>query len=470
MKKLFMLRIIIFILIICIVVSFTPVYSVEHNTEVSSYYKNMDLGILAYKQVSGFQVQLADGSMLLDGGVSTNSDLDIIENLGNVEIVFVIDTSGSMGGTKVTTTKTSTKTLVESLFDKLGADHLQIGVIFFNSGMRDVLELTNNEDNIMSQLDKIYASGGTAMSDSLQKANSMLSATPTDDNTIKIVCTLSDGALGDESESIAEFENLNSSGISTISIFVETPVTSAFANLATNNQYHKNMQTSTANLATTIVEDIYSEIYMRVILMSEPNTIYNSNNENVLIGGDKIVFQADEEILHGATLRIEYVMSIITAFNANHIKITDYYSDEFTFNSNESLLTESGTNNNYGWKIENNSLVCDSGDSGISGATEYKVKLVLSTVLTPERLYDLRKMGNYMTFSLNDIDHNQTISVDASANIKALDFLIIPPTGETDTTSEDILLLLKLSIFTLAAVIFIAFIHNKVKENRRYFK
>lgn len=470
MKKLFMLRIITFILIICIVVSFTPVYSVEHNTEVSSYYKNMDLGILAYKQVSGFQVQLADGSMLLDGGVSTNSDLDIIENLGNVEIVFVIDTSGSMGGTKVTTTKTSTKTLVESLFDKLGADHLQIGVIFFNSGMRDVLELTNNEDNIMSQLDKIYASGGTAMSDSLQKANSMLSATPTDDNTIKIVCTLSDGALGDESESIAEFKNLNSSGISTISIFVETPVTSAFANLATNNQYHKNMQTSTANLATTIVEDIYSEIYMRVILMSEPNTIYNSNNENVLIGGDKIVFQADEEILHGATLRIEYVMSIITAFNANHIKITDYYSDEFTFNSNESLLTESGTNNNYGWKIENNSLVCDSGDSGISGATEYKVKLVLSTVLTPERLHDLRKMGNYMTFSLNDIDHNQTISVDASANIKALDFLIIPPTGETDTTSEDILLLLKLSIFTLAAVIFIAFIYNKVKENRRYFK
>ena len=75
-----------------------------------------------------------------------------------------------------------------------------------------------------------------------------------------------------------------------------------------------------------------------------------------------------------------------------------------------------------------------------------------------------------MTFSLNDIDHNNTISVGQDANIKALDFLIIPPTGTEDLTTENLLFLLKVTIFALAAVIFIAFIHNHLRERRRYYK
>ena len=57
-------------------------------------------------------------------------------------------------------------------------------------------------------------------------------------------------------------------------------------------------------------------------------TTYNVNHEGVLIGGDKIIFQVDEEILHGATLRIEYVISITTAFDMNNIVINDLYSSD----------------------------------------------------------------------------------------------------------------------------------------------
>lgn len=473
MKNKILKRTFALILILCLLFGFTPVYSYTQSIPVPNYYKNTDLGIIAYKQVSAFQVQLADGSILLDAGISTGSDVNIIENMSDVEIVFVLDTSGSMSDGKDQTTKESTKTLVNSLFDRIGAEHLKIGVLFFNSGLdtANILEMTNDQNAIMSHLDKIYANGGTEMADSLQKAHSMLGALNSDDDTIKIICTLSDGAIADEAETSSQIQKINSEGISTISIFVGTPITPAFASLAANSELHKNMETSTANLAETIVEDIYNEIYFKIILMSEPVTTYNVNHEGVLIGGDKIIFQVDEEILHGATLRIEYVISITTAFDMNNIVINDLYSSDFVFNQDEPLLSEaSRTNRDYGWQMNGNTLVTGSGGQTIQAATEYRTKIVLSTVLTPERLPDLSLIGNSMTFSLNDIDHNNTISVGQDANIKALDFLIIPPTGTEDLTTEDLLFLLKVTIFALAAVIFIAFIHNHLRERRRYYK
>lgn len=280
MKNKILKRTFALILILCLLFGFTPVYSYTQSIPVPNYYKNTDLGIIAYKQVSAFQVQLADGSILLDAGISTGSDVNIIENMSDVEIVFVLDTSGSMSDGKDQTTKESTKTLVNSLFDRIGAEHLKIGVLFFNSGLdtANILEMTNDQNAIMSHLDKIYANGGTEMADSLQKAHSMLGALNSDDDTIKIICTLSDGAIADEAETSSQIQKINSEGISTISIFVGTPITPAFASLAANSELHKNMETSTANLAETIVEDIYNEIYFKIILMSEPVTTYNVNH------------------------------------------------------------------------------------------------------------------------------------------------------------------------------------------------
>ena len=75
-----------------------------------------------------------------------------------------------------------------------------------------------------------------------------------------------------------------------------------------------------------------------------------------------------------------------------------------------------------------------------------------------------------MIFSVNDINHNNTITVGREANIKALDFLIIPPTGTEEAAAQDMLFLLKATILALAIVIVIAFIHNNVRERYRYFK
>lgn len=473
MKNKILKRIFALILISYLIFSFTPVHSYQQSITVPNYYKNTDLGIIAYKQVNALQVQLADGSILLDAGITTGSDINVVENLSDVEIVFILDTSGSMADGKDQITKESTKTLVTSLFDRMGAEHLQIGVLFFNSGLdtANILEMTNDEEAIMSHLNKIYASGGTSMSDSMQKAKSMLDATNSDEDTIKIICSLSDGMLGDEMETISQIRTINNSGISTISIFVETPVTMAFQELEKSSELHKNMETTASNLAETIVEDIYNEIYFKIIIMSEPVTTYRVNHEGLLIGGDKMIFQVDEELLHGATLRIEYVISIQAAFNMNNIIINDLYSNNFVFNQDEPLLSEGEKiNRDYGWQMNGNTLVSSSGGQTIQAATEYRTKLVLSTVLTPERLPDLSLIGNSMIFSVNDMNNNNTITVGREANIKALDFLIIPPTGTEETTTQDMLFLLKATIFVLNIIIVIAFIHNNVRERHRYFK
>lgn len=114
---------VIFMFIFWISCNFNSIYGYQQSIDMSSYYKDTELGILAYKQISAFQIQLADGSILADAAISTDSNLDVIENLKKVEIVFVIDTSGSMSGTKEQTTKQSTQTLVKSLFEKIGEDN-----------------------------------------------------------------------------------------------------------------------------------------------------------------------------------------------------------------------------------------------------------------------------------------------------------------------------------------------------------
>ena len=464
------------IITIMLMFSFSSYSRAESNhTDAAFYYKNADLGIIAYKQISAFRLSLADGSILSDAFISTDSQVDIMENLKKVEIVFVIDTSGSMSGTRVEKTRESTKKLVNALYDKLGNENLDIGIIYFNSDMDTgkILNLTNDRNVILNHINKIYASGGTYMASSLVRAKEMLTNTPSNDDVIKIVCTLSDGALADESQAISEFKNINNSGISTISIFVETSITFAFSSLASQNpDSHKNFQTSTANLETTIVKDIYNEIYLKIILLSDPKTVYNISNAGIISGDDKIVFQVDEEILHGATLEIEYVISITCSFDSNHIRIKDFHNEDLKFTPTQRLITENKTNNDYGWKYEGNVLTTDSGNNITESVKEHKVKLVLSTVFTPTRLSDLEKLGNYVTFSLNRIEEGQVTNIVIEKNntstendkIKALDFLIIPPTG---WNKKQIVFTLSSSVTIVSYALIIICINDYIKTHRR---
>lgn len=464
-----------FIIMLISLCTFQYSWAASNYTDSSYYYKDNSLGILAYKQVNAFKLSLADGSILADATISTTSGLDTVEDMKKVEIVFVIDTSGSMQGTKENTTKDSTKTLVNALYDKLGSENLKIGIIYFNSKMDTdkILNLTNDKSAILNHLDKIYASGSTYMATSLAKAEEMLKNTGTDDNVVKIVCTLSDGILHDEANAISQFRQIIDSRISTMSIFVETPISNAFKNLATQYPtYHKNFQTTTANLANTIANDIYNEIYTKLITLLDPQIVYNISNAGIIAGDNKIIIEADEEILHGATLEVEYILSITSSFDSKNIKMTDLYCKDFVFSRGQKLLTENKTNGDYGWRIEAGSLITDSGSNVINGSDEYKVKLVLSTVLTPTRLRELNKLDNYATFKLNRVSDNQEINITENntdtddSNIKALRIVILPPTG-TSYFEDRIVWTLNITVLVVSIALIIICIIDYVKTKRK---
>lgn len=468
MKKKILVLLILFIIII--IVSTNQCFATT-STGKTFYYKNDAEGILAYKQVNAFQLKLSNGTVLSNMSVNTNSSVNLEENMKDVEIVFILDNSGSMSGTRISTLKTSTNELVNKLFDKIGDEHLKFGFVKFASKQLGALELTNNKASISSFINSMNASGGTYMASSLVTAKTMLTNSGNSD-AIKIVITLSDGDLMDESQSINNFKTIHSSNISTISIFVETAITNSFKNLASTSSLHKNMQTTTSNMADTLVNDIYDEIYMKVILLSEPTTILDLNNAGIIPGSDRIILQVDSEILHGATLSVEYVISITNAFDAKNIVIKDFPENSLQYSSSQKLLTENKTNADYGWSYQDGYLYSNSGGNTVPAAQEYKKKLILTTILTSSVLNRSSAFTNYAEFSEDKIlDTGDTSSIVADTaqdggKIRALSFLIIPPTGNSHNYSHVVITNVAIVVFFTCLFILI-YLFSKLKATRR---
>lgn len=433
-------RIIAFLILMVIIIGITsPLSFAETKTADTIYYcKDMSEGIIALKEVSAFKVTLSNGSILSTAISQTETEVDIEENMKDVELVLILDASGSMSGRRNATTKTATKELVDALFDKIGTEHLKIGTIFFASNIGATLPLTNDKNAIQNQLSTLPASGGTYMSTALDRAREWLTATSGND-TIKIICTLSDGALMDSSQAKNSFTQIHAAGISTMSIFVETAIGSPFSELP--DEKHKNFTTTTAGLSQTIATDLYNEIYFKIILLMDPKTKYNISDA-VIIPGDSIMITADDEIVHGATLQVEYVFMVNTTFDVKNIEIKDI-PENFTFNPNQKLLTENKTNNDYHWNYDASSrtIVSNSGNINLGSTREYKVKLVLSSLVTPEILHDTGRFKNCAEFKIKKDDDrgtvvqvkNNTANDPNETRIKALDILIIPPTGNYAT-------------------------------------
>lgn len=476
-----------FIIIMMIICNFQYSQATTQTTYIKNYYKDEQLGMLAYKQVDAFRLSLADGSTLADVSVNSSSGINAADNWKDAEIVFVLDVSGSMGGTRETTTRVATQDLVEKLFTRLGSNHIKIGGICFDNGIHgDVLEPLSNQKDVINQWieDNVGAWGGTEILTALQKAHSMLTSSGEDnEDKIKMVCTLSDGAIWDETEAIEELKKMNEDGISTLSIFVETDVTQPFSNLADESSgKHRNFHTTTANLANTISKDILRAIYWGIISAAQPTITYDMTNVGMYPNDDKFVIQADEELLHGATLEIEYIFVFITTFDCNHIKIFDYYNKNLVFSQGQKLLTEDATNGEFGWNIEEGILVNDSGDTIHDDLSERYVKLVLSTVLTPTVVSgeEFGEIGNYMNFSLNynmDEGEENTITLvvgqsntgwgeEEEEKIKANSVLIIPPTGLIYISSKDFVLILNTIVVSVSVLLMFVCTKDYIKSKK----
>ena len=108
---------------------------------------------------------------------------DVKEKKSNVELICVIDISGSMRGEKIKLVKQSLKILIEMMGDKD-----KLGLVLFNQQAYKLLDLTytnnNNKKNIISLIDSIKVGGGTYILSGLEMAVNMFKQNKREDNNI----------------------------------------------------------------------------------------------------------------------------------------------------------------------------------------------------------------------------------------------------------------------------------------------
>ncbi len=153
---------------------------------------------------------------------------------------------------------------------------------------------------------------------------------------------------------------------------------------------------------------------------------------NTIFSSEGIVITVDEEFIHGALLEIEYEMagSRYAYYGSGDIiscRIQDHKDEQLSFSQSHKLLTEpTKTNAFYGWRQEGEDVVTNN-----DGNT---VKLVLSTVITPEQLDDAVYENSATCDLVFDVGSSSTATYRLTAT--ALPVTILPPFGSENTEQQ----------------------------------
>ena len=158
------------------------------------------ISLLLFSSINSIDISILKGEKLFNKNTPIVVNIvseEIKEKNSNVELICVIDVSGSMMGEKIKLVKQSLKVLLEMMGKKD-----KLGLVLFNHDSEKLLDLTyttpENKKNIINLIDKIQARGGTYILSGLEKAIEMFKLSSTQKtNTSKFISSaiilLSDG-------------------------------------------------------------------------------------------------------------------------------------------------------------------------------------------------------------------------------------------------------------------------------------
>lgn len=178
----------------------TPVESIIITSENISY---------ASKEAGSWQVEKS-GKWISKGKARITFDVDTIEmtNYSYTDVIFVLDTSGSMEGSKLERVKQDTSELLNSL---LSNSKNQAALITFDSASNIVSELTNNKDTLLTEIDNLKATGSTNYYQALVNVDNVLKDYQKESNREVIVLFLTDGYPNNDSPNqVAQYQYLKS--------------------------------------------------------------------------------------------------------------------------------------------------------------------------------------------------------------------------------------------------------------------
>ncbi len=443
-------------------------------------YEAEDKSVIAYAELNAATISLPSGERIQSTNINGGTQMNIETIKEPVEIVLIIDRSGSMASsvmnmeedmgneikeTRIEVAKKAAISFVEN-FLKV-AENIKISVIAFSSSTSVMIERSSDESAIKSAINEILPGGGTKINPALKEAERIWAKKEKDAHAFLI--NLTDGATTDSaSKSYDKLMQMQKNNIGIYNVLLESMNTEAFTydGVDAGKIYE--------NASSEDLIEIYEEIYTNICYEIIDNKIdsFIENAQNYFVADNNLFMHLDQEMIQGSRLDLEYIINIKTAFNCTELKLQEEVDKKLNFNESAKMISEDKTNADYGWKVNedlsykkyNNSdnyhnLVLSISESSeedpdkeyiIKKGGTYQVKLLLSCLLTS------REDANYLntlTFEVtegkkeDDVkgDYNGMIDFEGGNNnnnntdeelkkitkeLRSMEINIIPPFGE----------------------------------------
>jgi len=165
--------------------------------------------------------------------ISFSPDVSICsipEELPGVDVVVVIDTSGSMQGDGIAAAKSSAVEFIH----RLEQDRDMVGLVEFNSGASVLSAVTNEFSAVSGMISGLEANGGTAIDTGLVAGFQVLQASSRS-NVPKVLVLLSDGG-SDPAAALAAADLIKSNGVNIITVGVGDADRGLLARIANTSQ------------------------------------------------------------------------------------------------------------------------------------------------------------------------------------------------------------------------------------------
>lgn len=433
------------------------------------------------KNISAIQVILSDGTIIHDIRLSDTSKAGIDvkrENYKNLNLIFMINTG--MESAALAETKNTIRNCITLLHDQVyggnnfvasyNADgtpktsKINLDVIAFktldsegtagsgksswiNSVARDASNEDSAEKKTMARLEKQITDGkdNRNLEQALKKAQKTFDNY---DNTrlLQYIILITDKTENDDiitaSNSILK-DLTDNNMIGAYIVSVSGTVNSSLDKLMKGIYAVQYSSTSIGNIESLVRINAINAI--KESLIKAASLVPLSDSPFVQIAPNVIYLISDSGLLHGATLKIEYVMKIekTSIYGNGSItikKMRDMMDNKLSFNEGESLITDpSITNGDMGWHMKkgedddgneiqfleiNNSQKLKTLDSE---EKRLERRLILTTVLSTENLEETFENSAMASLKYDLGDGEAPLSIELNA--KAMDVEIIPPTG-----------------------------------------
>ena len=158
--------------------------------EDGNYYKNggpvTDGGITISKNVTKYDSNSEEFEIELK--VKGDSSVEHIQR--SLDVVLVMDTSGSMNATRMNNAKKAAKAFVNKLINNTSSKKTKIGIVKFATTGEEVSGLTDKKNELINKINELSSSGATYTQEGLKKAEEILNQSGADK---KVMIVISDG-------------------------------------------------------------------------------------------------------------------------------------------------------------------------------------------------------------------------------------------------------------------------------------